>query len=128
VGASKAVISITHRTAAFALNIVRCYRDVQSDSVGRILGKQLLRSGTSIGANVEEAQGAQSKRDFITKYSIAHKEARETKYWLHLLRDSQVLSKERVDLLIGELNPILKILTSALITAKSSLERPPHKV
>jgi four helix bundle protein len=121
------MVSVTDRTAAFALRIVGCYRDIQSDSVGRILGRQLLRSGTSIGANVEEAQGAQSKRDFITKYSIAHKEARETRYWLRLLRDSHILSNEHVAVLLGELNQILKILTSSLLTAKSSLDRSPRQ-
>jgi four helix bundle protein len=71
---------IAKRSFQYALRIIKLYRELEKDRVGRILGKQLLRSGTSIGANVHEAQGAQSKADFITKMSIAHKEAYETSY------------------------------------------------
>ncbi len=68
---------IVERSITYSLRIIRLYRELEKDSVGRVLGKQLLRSGTSIGANVHEAQGAQSKADFIAKMSIAHKEAYE---------------------------------------------------
>lgn len=80
---------IEQRTYAFALQIVRaCYKLEATGGVARSLGWQLLRSGTSVGANVEEAQAAQSRRDFISKNNIALKEARETHYWLRLLTDS----------------------------------------
>lgn len=80
---------IEGRTYAFALQVVRaCYGLEARGGVTRTLGWQLLRSGTSVGANVEEAQAAQSRRDFISKNNIALKEARESHYWLRLLTDS----------------------------------------
>ncbi len=71
---------IVERSVAYSLRIIRLCRAIEKDSIGRTLGKQILRSGTSIGANVHESQGAQSKADFIAKMSVAHKEARETAY------------------------------------------------
>ena len=71
---------IAERTVSFSLSIIRFYRKLESDNVGCLIGKQLLRSGTAVGANVHEAQGAQSKADFIAKMSIAHKEALESAY------------------------------------------------
>ena len=70
---------------------------------GRIIGRQLLKSATSIGANMHEAQGAQSKADFITKISIAHKEAYETSYWFKILQKSQLIKEEYLDEVIGAL-------------------------
>ena len=82
---------IQDRTFAFAVEIVRlCQRLDEKPGAGRTLSKQLLRSATSIGANMEEAQAGQSKADFISKTSIALKEARETLYWLRLLAAAQV--------------------------------------
>ena len=75
---------IQEKSYRFALEIVELYRSLLKSGVERILIQQLLRSGTSIGANVEEALGGQSKKDFIAKMSIYYKEARETKYWLRL--------------------------------------------
>ena len=66
---------IVERSAAFSLRIMKLYRELENDNSGRILGKQLLHSGTSVGANIHEAQGVQSTADFISKMSIAHKEA-----------------------------------------------------
>ena len=80
--------------------------------VSRTLANQLLRSGTSIGANVEEGQASQSKADFISKYSIACKEARETHYWLRLLTATDIISKERLAGLEQESNELVAILTS----------------
>jgi four helix bundle protein len=71
---------IVDRGISFSLQIIDLFRELEKDGAGRILGKQLLRSGTSIGANAHEAQGAQSKADFIAKMSIAYKEALETSY------------------------------------------------
>ena len=76
------------------------------------LMKQLLRSGTSIGANVEEAQGSESKRDFVHKYSIAVKEARETHYWLRLLASTEILPGSRLEPLTNEANELVAILTT----------------
>jgi four helix bundle protein len=81
---------IGDRTFLFALRIVKlCMRLSEKPGVGRTLGNQLLRAGTSIGANVEEGRAAQSRADFISKNNIALKEARETRYWLRLFRNPE---------------------------------------
>ena len=83
------------RTLRFATRVVKLCKVLDdSPGVSRTLAKQLLRSGTSIGANVEEGQGSQSKADFVSKYSIACKEARETHYWLRLLVASEVMTDQ----------------------------------
>ena len=110
---------IVERSVRFALHIISLYRKLQKDSVGMIIGKQLLRSGTSIGANVHEAQGAQSKADFIAKMSIAHKEAYETSYWLRLISESNIINQEELSDLTDETLQIVKILSSILITSKN---------
>jgi four helix bundle protein len=78
------------RTRAFALRIIKLYQGLPRNEVGRVIGRQLLKSGTSIGANVEEAQAGYSRPDFAAKMSIALKEARETRYWLTLLLESEL--------------------------------------
>ena len=85
---------LCERTFQFALEIVNLCRTLSKKSgVAQTMSKQLLRSGTSVGANIEEGQAAQSRADFVSKYSIARKEARETHYWLRLLSESGILSK-----------------------------------
>ncbi len=91
----------------FALRIVKLYKFIVAEKTEYVLSKQILRSGTSIGANIEEATQGQSKADFIHKLSIAQKEAFETDYWLRLLRDSE----------------LQKLLTSSIKTAKNNLKR-----
>ena len=83
-----------------------------------ILSKQLLRSGTSIGANVEEAQSGQSRADFISKMSIALKEARETHYWLRLLDAGEYVSKEKLTELLNESEELKKILAAIIVSSK----------
>jgi len=88
---------ITSRSFDFAVRIVKlCKHMEETPGVSRTLANQLLRSGTSIGANVEEAQGGQSKADFISKLSIANKEARETLYWIKLLIASNILPESKL--------------------------------
>ena len=77
---------IQQKSFAFALRTVHLYRYLTNEKKEFVLAKQVLRSGTSVGANIEEAIGAQSQKDFLSKISIAYKEARETKYWLNLLK------------------------------------------
>jgi len=84
-----------------------------------ILSKQLLRSGTSIGANIEEAIGGQSEKDFYAKPTIAYKEARETHYWIRLLTDTNYLSKEENKSLINDVDELLKIIGSIQKTLRS---------
>lgn len=98
----------------FALAIIRLYKELQHQHE-YVISKQLLRSGTSIGANVEEASAGQSRSDFIAKMSIASKEARETKYWLLLLQESQLVD---IDLTqeLAQIDELTRILTSIIKT------------
>ena len=107
------------RTFEFAKQIVRLCLDLdRTAGVPRTLANQLLRSGTSIGANVEEGQASQSAADFVSKYSIACKEARETHYWLRLISATDLLDAARVKLHLDECNELIAILTSIIIKMK----------
>jgi len=105
----------------FALRIVKLRRHLNEEKREFILSKQILRSGTSIGANVAEGGQAQSKPDFIHKMSIAHKEAFETEYWLSLLRDGEFMTEKQAESLISDCNELQKILTTSIKTAKSKM-------
>lgn len=109
---------INKRAYEFALRIIRLCKAMDKDHVGRTLVSQVLRSGTSVGANVREAQGGQSKKDFIAKMSIARKEALETSYWLCLIRDSELQSAKRMAEIIDESDQIARIISSIIISAK----------
>ena len=111
-------MDILERTVDYSLRIVKLYRELEKDSAGRVLGRQLLRLGTAIGANVHEAQGGQSKADFIAKISIAHKEARESAYWLRLIQETDLISANRISDLFDETGQLVKILSSILLTSK----------
>ena len=101
------------RTFQFSIRVVRlCQTLAASPGVSRTLANQLLRSGTSIGANVEEAHGSQSKADFIAKMYIACKEARETHYWMRLLVATELVSPTKLEELTDEANQLVAILTS----------------
>ncbi|MFM5983415.1 MAG: four helix bundle protein [Sphaerospermopsis kisseleviana] len=107
-------ITITDRTKQFAIRIIKaCYFLDEKSGVYRTISKQLLRSGTSIGANVRESQSAQSDKDFIHKLEIALKEARETQYWLEILIESELVSKPKFTSLLQEANEIGKILVAS---------------
>jgi len=110
---------VKEKSYNFSLKIVKTYQELTQEKREFILSKQLIRSGTSIGANIEEATGAQSKNDFIAKLRISYKEAWETLYWLRLLTDSGFLDKQRSDFLIKDCEELLKILGSILKTSKS---------
>jgi four helix bundle protein len=104
---------IKERTFEFATRVVKLCRALEeSPGVSRTLANQLLRSGTSVGANVEEAHGSHSKPDFIAKMSIANKEARETNYWLRLLAASEVIPAEKITDITDESNQLIAILTT----------------
>jgi four helix bundle protein len=109
---------IVSRTVAYSLDIIRFYRELEKDGVGRVIGKQVLRSGTSIGANVHEAQSGQSKADFIAKMYVAYKEARETSYWLRIIQDAGLADKNRLAKISDETSQLVKILSSILLTSK----------
>ena len=110
---------VRNKSYNFSIKIIKTYQDLTKEKREFILSKQLIRSGTSIGANIEEAIGAQSKNDFISKINISYKEARETLYWLQILTDSNFLNKEQSDTLIYDCEELLKILGSILRTSKS---------
>lgn len=103
----------------FALQIVKAYKFLVEEKKEFVLSKQLLRSGTSIGANVEEAMAASSKADFIHKLNISAKEARETSYWLRLLKDSDYLPGATFLSIHEECLVIRRILSKILITLKA---------
>lgn len=110
---------IRERALDFALRIIKlCQQLDEQHGVARTLGWQLLRSGTSIGANLEEAQAGQSKPDFISKNAIALKEARETIYWLRLLAASKIVPMERLVELQNEANELAKIVGAIIVSAK----------
>ena len=111
---------IDERTFEFALEIIDLYKYMIGNKE-YILCKQVLRSGTSIGANVQESQAAQSKADFISKMSIASKEARETKYWLRLLGQSGYLDGYlRKDAILANVNSIINIITKIVKTSSQN--------
>jgi four helix bundle protein len=108
---------ILDKSFGFALQIIELYKQM-TEQKEFVLSKQVLRSGTSIGANVEEATAAFSKKDFTAKMSIASKEARETRYWLRLIDKSQIV-KIDVELYLKEIEEIIKILTAIVKTSQS---------
>ncbi|WP_456323352.1 four helix bundle protein [Hydrogenimonas sp.] len=114
---------ILERSFHFSVRIVKLYKYLNERYKAYSLADQLLRSGTSIGANVTEVQDAQSKKDFISKISIALKEAKETRYWLRLLIETEYLDKSHrhVSTLLSEAEELIKLLTSITITSKESL-------
>jgi len=116
---------ILDKSFVFAVNIVKLYQYLCDNKKEYVLSKQLLRCGTSIGANVNEAQAAQSSNDFIAKISIASKEARECQYWLNLLLETGFLSlsEERACVVQREITEIIKLLTSIVKTMQEKKGR-----
>lgn len=109
---------ISTKSYAFALEVIKIYKYLYNEKKEFVLSKQLLRSGTSIGANINEAVSGQSKRDFVHKLSIALKEARETLYWLKLLTDSGYIELSNFDTLSSSCEEIIRILSSIILTTK----------
>ena len=109
---------IQDKSYAFAIRTVYLYRFLTDQKKEFVLSKQLLRSGTSIDANVEEGIGGQSEKDFYSKLNISYKEARETHYWLRLLRDTNYLSEEETKSMLGDRDELLKIIGSIIKTMK----------
>lgn len=110
---------IQSKSYTFALRIIRLYKYLVHDKNEYVLAKQILKSGTSIGANVEEAIQGESSADFVHKLAIALKEANETRYWLNLLRDSEIINNdENTQSLIEDCSEIIKLLTAIIKTSK----------
>ena len=110
---------IQEKSFVFAVRIVNLYKYLCEEKKEFILSKQVLRSGTSIGANIEESIGGQSDKDFFTKVTIAYKEARETVYWLKLLLATDYLNQEQADSLLNDADEICKILGKIQLTMKN---------
>ena len=114
--------SVAHiKAKAFAVRIVKFTQFLQKEKKERVLSKQILRSGTSIGANLHECINAQSKPDFISKLQIALKEANETEYWLELFFESDIIDRQMYDSLHSDLNELISLLVSSIKTAKTNI-------
>ena len=112
--------NISERLIEFGVSIVKLCLDIEKTKTGSIIANQLLRSGTSVGANYEEARGAQSKQDFIHKLHISLKEIRETIYWLEIINRSEINNKINGSNLLEEAKEISKIIGKSLLTAKAN--------
>jgi four helix bundle protein len=113
---------LKEKSYQFALRVIKLYKYIVAEKKEYVLSKQILRSGTSIGANIEEANQAQSKADFVHKLSISQKEAFETDYWLRLLRDSEYLTETQANSLLNDCRELQKLLTTSIKTAKENLK------
>ena len=111
------------RTKAFALRILRLFRSLPKTTEAQVLGKQLLRSGTSIGANYRSAGRARSKAEFVSKIGVVLEESDETVFWLELLYESGILKPELLHDLLREANELTAIFSAAQQTAKSHIRR-----
>ena len=108
------------KSYAFAVRIVKLYQHLSAEKKEFVLSKQVLRCGTSIGANVEESIGGQSRADFISKLSIAYKEARETSYWLRLLKDTDYLTESQFDSIHADAEELCRIIAAIQKSTKGS--------
>jgi four helix bundle protein len=109
---------VAKKSYLFALEVIVIYKILISEKKEFVLSKQFLRCGTAIGANAHEAISSESKKDFVHKLSISLKEARETSYWLNLLKDSNYLTIQQFEKLNADCNEIIKILNSIILTMK----------
>lgn len=110
---------IRERTFQFAVRVLQAIRQLPDNSATRVVAYQLAKSATSVGANVEEADGAESRRDFVHKISIARKEARESRYWLRVVRAAILNNKEFAEL-ERESDEIVRILSAIIVSANKS--------
>lgn len=111
------------KSYAFAIRVVKLYKHLSQEKKEFVLSKQMLRSGTSIGALIKEAEHAQSKADFLNKMNVALKEANETEYWLMLMKDTGYLSETEFQSIKNDCSEILKLLISIVKSTKTSLKK-----
>ena len=112
---------IQQKSFLFAIRIINLYKYLINEKKEFILSKQILRSGTSIGANIEESIGGQSEKDFLYKISISYKEARETIYWLKLLKETEYIKVDEFESIYNDAEEICKILGSIQIAIKKKI-------
>jgi len=115
--------AVMDKSYAFALRIIKLYKHLTSKQKEYVLSKQILRSGTSIGALIKEAEHAQSKADFVNKMSIALKEANETEYWLQLLKDGEYISEQSFNSIHPDSVELIKLLVSIVKSSKKSIDK-----
>ena len=111
---------VLDKSFRFAVRIIRLYQHLKDTRKEYVLSKQMLRSGTSVGANVREGNNAESKADFIHKMGIAQKEVDETMYWLELLKETDYLTINEFDSMYRDADELLKLIRSIIITAKNN--------
>jgi four helix bundle protein len=109
---------VLEKSFCFSIRIIKLFQFLSQDKKEFTLSRQILRCGTSIGANIEEAEGGFSKKDFTAKMSIAYKEARETKYWLRLLRETNYISESQFSSMLSDCEELLKLLYHIVKTSK----------
>ena len=114
---------LKEKTLDFSIKILTLFNSLKNNKNEKVISNQIVRSGTSIGANVNEAEFAQSRRDFIHKCSLALKEANETKYWIKVLKFSDYINEVKYKELLEEINSIISILVSSVKTAKKGLKK-----
>ncbi|MFZ4547286.1 MAG: four helix bundle protein [Bacteroidales bacterium] len=112
--------TVKFKSYAFAIRIIRAYKFLSSEQREFVLSKQMLRSGTAIGALIREAEHAESKADFIHKFSIALKEANETEYWLMLLHDTDYMDDKSFTSIIADCQELIKMLISIIKSSKQN--------
>ena len=114
---------VVQKSKAFAIRIIRLYQHLTTEKKEFILSKQVLRSGTSIGANVRESIRAQSTADFLAKMQISLKEADETQYWLELLKETDYISEKAADSLIADCEEIIRLIAAIVKTLKENQQQ-----
>ncbi len=119
--AQNKIFDIRERTLKFAVNIINLIQSLPKNAAGFAIANQLVRSGTSIGANVEEAQDAASRKDFIHGLTISLKEARETEYWLKVIKEAELVSGSKLNESLQEVSELIKILTTIVKRSKLKL-------
>lgn len=117
----KKIFDIRQRTLKFAVSIIRLTSLLPKNAAGFAIASQVVRSGMSIGANIEEAQDAASRKDFIHGLIISLKEARETEYWLRVIKEAELISGSKLDEGLQEVNELIKILTTIVKRSKLKL-------
>jgi four helix bundle protein len=115
-------LDICDRTFKFSLRIINLVKSLPKNYIGSAIGHQIIRSGTSIGANVEEAQNASSKKDFINGLVIALKEARETHYWLRIIESSDLIDRNLLPSILSENKELILILAKIILNLKKNLK------
>jgi len=116
-----AELAIYKKAFDFAVIAIRIVKAIQKVEKEYVVSRQFVRAATSIGANIQEARGAQSQKDFFTKLCISYKEARESKYWIELLYSAQLIERTQYDTLISQVEQIIKMLGAAKVTTEKKL-------